>query len=87
MPDDPKKRFFSPQNRQAAIEARRHLAAKHPTGSPQIFVVRIVGPTQPFGWEIRKFGSIVLSRIETGFGTQLLAQTAGDEALATFTSA
>ena len=82
MSDDPKKRFLSPQARQAAIEARRRLAAaKSPTGSPQMFVVRFAGP-QAFGWEIRRFGGFVLSRSETGFRTLLLAQTAGEQALA-----
>ncbi len=80
MPDDPKKRFLSPQARQASIKTRR-LAAKPPTGTPQIFVVRHAG-AQPFGWEIRKFGSFVLSQSETGFATQLLAQKAGENALA-----
>lgn len=86
MPDDSKKRFLLPQARQAAIEARRRLAAKHPTGSPQIFVVRLTG-SQPFGWEIRKFGSFVVSRSDTGFATQSLAQKAGEEALVALVSA
>ena len=59
---------------------QRRLAEKHPTGSPRIFVVRLEGENS-FGWEIRKYGSFVLSRSEMGFGTQLLAQTAGETAL------
>ncbi len=79
MPDDPKKRFLSPQARQASIKTRR-LAAKPPTGTPQIFVVRL--SDAQFGWEIRKFGNFVLDRSQTSFGTQLLAQKAGEKALA-----
>ena len=86
MSDDPRKRFLSPQAKRAAIEARRRLAEQSPPGAPQVFVVRLAG-TQPFGWEIRKFGSIILSRSETGFGTQAIARTAGEEALTALTSA
>ena len=85
MSDDQKKRF-SPQARQAAADAkRRFAAAKSPVGSPQMFVVRFTSP-QSFGWEIRSFGSFVLRRSETGFSTQLLAQTAGEKALVALTA-
>ena len=72
----------TPERKQAAIEARRRLAAQNPTSAPKLFVVRLIG-AQPFGWEIRKFGNFVLSRSETGFGTHLLARTAGEKALET----
>ena len=85
MSDNPRKRFLSPQAKQAAIEARRRLAEQNTPGAPQIFVVRLKG-AQSFGWEIRKFGSLVLNRSETGFATQLLARTAGEQALAVFVS-
>ena len=76
-----KKQCPTPEARQAAVEARRRIAAaKGPMGSPQMFLVRLAG-LQPFGWEIRKLGSFV-SRSETGFKTLLLAQTAGEQALA-----
>ena len=80
MLDDPKKRFLSPQARRAAVEVRRRLAAQNPRGAPQVFVVRLDDPKR-FGWEIRKFGGLVLTRSETGFGTQLLALEAGKRAL------
>ena len=51
MSDDPKKRFLSPQAKQAAIEARRRLAG-----------------AQPFGWEIRKFGSFVSAAAKRASG-------------------
>ncbi len=50
-------------------------------GALEVFVVRMVGPTQPFGWEIRKFGSFIVNRSEMGFPTQLEAKTAGEKAL------
>ncbi len=84
MPDNPKKRFLSPQARQAAIQTRQ-LNAKQPTGTPAIFVVRLAD-TQ-FGWEIRKFGNFVLDRSQSSFGTQLLAHKAGEKALAALISA
>ena len=81
MLDDPKRRFLSPQARRAAVEARRRLVAQNPLGALQIFIVRSADPNR-FGWEIRKFGGLVLNRSEAGFGTQLLALEAGRRALA-----
>ena len=79
MPDIPRKRVFSPEAKQAAIETRRRNLAKNPPSKLQVFVVRLADAQ--FGWEIRKFGSLVLDRSETGFGTQLLALEAGKWAL------
>ena len=81
-------RTISPQARQAAAETRRRrFAEQAPRDALGIFVVRIVGPTQPFGWEIRKFGSFIVSRSDKGFATQLEAKTAGEKALIALTSA
>ena len=76
-------RSFTEAARAAGLAKRRELAKQRPKGIDhrEAFVVRLTGPGQPFGWEIRKFGSIVLSRSKTGFGTQLLAQAAGQQAL------
>lgn len=72
----------TPEGKQAATEARRKWALEQPPkGAPVVFVIRLDEGEQPFGWEIRKYGSFVLSRSETGFGTQLLAQMAGETAL------
>ena len=88
MSDKPRTHIFSPQARQAAAEARRRrFAEQSPLDAPKIFVVRMVGPRQPFGWEIRKFSSFVVSRSDRGFATQLEAQTAGEKALAALMSA
>ena len=56
-------------------------------GTPTIFVVRLAGPNQPFGWEIRKFGSFLVSKSDKGFRTQSEAQTEGEKALVTLISA
>ena len=87
MSDNPKTRSFSPEARQAAAEARRRqYEEQSPLGAPKVFVVRLVGPKHPFGWEIRKFCSFIVSRSEKGFATQLEAQKAGEKALAALTS-
>ena len=72
----------TPQGKQASIDGRRRREAALPaTDALGVFVVRLAGP-KPFGWEIRKYGGIVLSRSDTGFGTQVLAHAAGEKALA-----
>ena len=82
MSNDQTHHMQTPDGKRASIDGRRRREAALPAkDAPQVFVVRLVG-SKPFGWEIRKFGSIVLSRGATGFGTQLLAQKAGEHALA-----
>ena len=67
--------------RKASLEARRRwIAERRDAGAPVVFVVRLAG-SMPFGWEIRKFGAIVLRRSETGFKTQLMARSAGEKAM------
>ena len=75
------------QRQKALVTRQLKAAAQPPKDAPQLFIVRL-GPDQNlwFGWEIRKFGSIVLSRSETGFETQVLAQTAGEKVLTTLVS-
>lgn len=86
MPAGKETRLFSPQARQAAIEKRRRVREEQPPkGTPSLFVVRLAVDHQ-FGWEIRRFGSIVLSRSDDGFATRSEAQVAGQEALATMLS-
>ena len=73
---------FTAQARQAAIEARRRLAADRPAiNAPDVFIVRRDTPYHPFGWEIRRFGSIVLKRGVVGFATQWQARQAGQDVL------
>lgn len=54
--------------------------------APRLFVVRLgAGSNLRFGWEIRKFGSFVLSKSGKGYATQAEAEAAGQEALESMT--
>lgn len=83
MPEQKTHRMNTPEGREASAAGRRRaLAEKPPRDTPRLFIVRLgAGPTLCYGWEIRKFGSIVLSKSEAGFATQLEAETAGQEVL------
>ena len=81
MSNDQTHHMQTPEGKHAAIEGRRRREAALPAiDAPSVFVVRLAG-AKAFGWEIRKFGGIVLSRGETGFATQMLAETAGKKVL------
>ena len=80
-----KKNTVSQAARDAALIKRRELAALKTIVAVEVFVVRCSAPSLLYGWEIRKFGSIVLSRSETGFPTSSLARIAGEEALSAVT--
>ena len=69
-----------------AIPTAAPRPAERPaTGQPRLFVVRLgAGPTLRFGWEIRRAGSVVLSRSDEAFPTFPQAQDAGLRALASF---
>ena len=65
----------------AAKESRRlHYANRPDVGAPQVFIVRFAVDHR-FGWEIRRFGNIVLSRSVETYGSPMLAKTAGERAL------
>ncbi len=51
-------------------------------GRPEVFVVRMPQPGTMFGWEIRRFGAIVLHRSEAGYRAPALARLAGEVAMA-----
>lgn len=71
-------RRFTDAERAAAVEAqRRKRDEAEPPGTPEVFVVRLSGAHFPFGWEIRRFGALVLDRGQTGFATVDEARTAG----------
>ena len=75
-------KMLLPENRAAAIETRRrNLANKPRVGAPQVFVVRLAVDRR-FAWELRRFGSIVMSRSVETYGSAMLAKTAGERALA-----
>ena len=72
------------QNREAQLRAaarRRELyVAKAPCGTPRVFLTKVQAG---FGWEVRRFGALVLARSETVFSTAALAEAAGAQALQT----
>ena len=73
---------FSDAARAAALEARRENAvSKESLTTPALYVVRQSPQDQLFGWEIRRFGGVILNRSKTGYPTQVLARSAGEETL------
>ena len=77
------RRHFTEAARQAALARRREIAAlpKQPSGTLALFVVRGAERGNDYGWEIRRFGAIVVARSERGFDGQIAARQAGEEAL------
>ena len=72
----------TPEGKQASVEGRRRREAGLPEiDAPAVFVVRLAG-AQAFGWEIRKFGGIVLAKSDERFATSQEAQIAGQTAIA-----
>ena len=80
-----KKNTVSQAARDAALIKRRELAELKTIVAVEVFVVRCPAPSLLYGWEIRKFGSIVLIRSEIEFPTSSSARIAGEEALSAVT--
>lgn len=77
------KRHFTDAARAAAVEARRRKRETAiPRQTPEVYVVRVPGACLQFGWEIRRFGAVVLERAETSYPTMQAARTAGETTLA-----
>ncbi|WP_237477572.1 hypothetical protein [Lichenibacterium dinghuense] len=82
LPKPPSRRHFTAAAQAAAIEARRRKRdLAKPRGTPELFVVRLGDERLPFGWEIRRFGAVVIDRGPLGFSTADAARSAGEEAL------
>jgi hypothetical protein len=77
------RRHFTEAARQAALARRREIAAmpKDPTGTLALFIVRGAERGNDYGWEIRRFGAIVVARSGCGFPGAVAARQAGEEAL------
>ena len=74
------RRHFTPEARIAALEARRRKTENAiPVETPQMFAVR--HSDGRFGWEIRRFGAIVLDRSKTTYENMVLARSAGEAVL------
>ena len=77
------RRYFTEAARAAAAEAKRLKRENAvPRDTPAVFVVRVPPANKMFGWEIRRFGSLVLTRSEDRFTTAADARAAGEAALA-----
>ena len=83
-PAAPSRRYFTDAARVAAGEARR-LKREHPVakGLPEVFAVHLPARGKTFGWEIRRFGSVVLEQGVDQFDTAAEARAAGEAVLAT----
>ena len=83
------RRHFTQAARDAALARRRELAAmpKDPSGQPRLFVTRGAQTGTDFGWEIRRFGALVIARSDRGYPTAELARNAGDHAAAVLADA
>ena len=77
------RRHFTEAAREAALARRREIAAmpKDPSGTLALFVVRGAECGNDYGWEIRRFGAIVVARGRQGFPGPVAARQAGEEAL------
>lgn len=77
------RRHFTQAARDAALARRREIAAqpKDPSGALDLFVIRGAEHGNDFGWEIRRFGAIVVARSSCGYPAPTAARQAGEEAL------
>lgn len=79
----PTKRHFTDAARAAALEVRRrNRELALPKNIPEVFVVRLAAAHLSFGWEIRRFGGVVLDKSGMGYASMQEAHIAGCEALA-----
>ena len=78
------RRHFTQAARDAALARRRELAAqpKDPADQPRLFVTRGTRGGNDFGWEIRRFGALLVARAERGYATADEARDAGEGAIA-----
>lgn len=78
------RRNFTVAAREAALARRRELAAlpKDPVDRLRLYVTRGARVGNDFGWEIRRFGALVVARSAMGYATAELARHAGDDAIA-----
>lgn len=76
------KRHFTEAAKAAAIVARRRKQeSAPPKGQLEVFVVRRSVANLVFGWEIRRFGALVIDTSEAVYPTLQDARVAGDVAL------
>ena len=75
-------RHFTEAARAAGLAKRREIAlSAKGMMDPELFVVRCPFPSLPFGWETRRYGSIILSKSACGYETIAGARAAGELAM------
>ncbi len=78
----PNRRHFTPAARAAAIEERRRRwKATPPRDTLEVFVVRRSTANLVFGWEIRRFGAVVIDKSVPDYSSMQEARSAGEAAL------
>ena len=86
MPQSPAnaRPHFTDAARQVALARRRKIAAlpKARPGALALFIVRGAERSNDFGWEIRRFGAVVVKQSPWGYASSEIARAAGEEALA-----
>lgn len=74
------RRHFTQAARDAALAKRREIAAlpKDPAGALALFIIRGAESENDYGWEIRRFGAIVVARSVHGYAGAEAAREAGE---------
>lgn len=76
------RRHFTEAARAAAVVARRRkYETAVPRETPAVYVVRLAGANLQFGWEIRRFGALVLDKSSAEYPTTQDALSAGEAVL------
>jgi hypothetical protein len=78
------RRHFTDAARAAALAAKlrkQEVRAAMGNNCPEVFVVRHLGGTLEFQWEIRRFGGVVVDRSTSVFLRTSDARSAGNHAL------
>lgn len=78
-PHQSTRRHFTEAAR-AAAQAKRQDLARHPRDkhAPELFVVRPTPTSTAYGWETRRYGSLVLTRSPAHYETVAGARAAGE---------
>lgn len=80
---DSSRRHFTQAARDASVAAKRAKSTMmQDIAAPRVFITRLTSFPMPFGWEIRRFGGLILGRSEMGYPTVALARSAGEKTLA-----
>ncbi len=65
----------------AKVSREHNQLTRVPSGTPIVFAVRLDPARALFGWEIRRFGGVIVRRSTRGYRTTVDALQAGRDAL------